>query len=960
MKDLLGQIANQVTISFRFIMNNRKAQLATLSGLIISLTIISTSSMLMDSYRYGLIEEFFFTEDYDEYTGDIRIELYPNPEYGETIWVQDYSYYESLITESFEKMRYGDHLTEQQWLANIDLRMLLDESALYQDRWVSTYLRAIDDHVYPELESYLIPGGRLPENFSEMIIIINEDRYNLTIGSEIEISGPPAQFGTTPYNITVVGAVNYSDILTKGFIQQYLSLSENPFEHEYLGEDYEIPYLLVTYPQYVIDLIRQIQGTKPLLTITKIYGKIFLDFSRLDVYNLGEERSSFNALLAELNDYTFTDEHNYVDITDPHDLIKAFDSNKNRGQILQVLLLLINIPVITIALYLINYSLGLIKRQKRETIGIIKTRGGSWQQITTMLVGELIFSMLIAISGGLIFGYFITTYLIRSTGFLDFSGTNIEVIVTSSMILNIIIFAIFFVILLNTTKLIEYCRMSIQDSANPVENKVPFWKRYYIDIISTFLGITGFLIISNINTILGTSGANDNLVDIRYAIFLLLGVPAPFLFFFGSIFLVARFFPNLIDKLAMIMWKRRGKLGSFSLRNVVRHKQSARQAVILLTLALSYSIISASLAFSIDETKKVSYYYDTGADLSINIDWLSSSTIDYLTNNLSGVSSISQTLSGYTPSANGLHFYRFIFVDPETYVDTAFFDENAFKLSSSLPTLMEKLDDNKTILLFDGNMNTLHAKINDQIGFHFYNQTLRYTDSEDFRSFTVAGTFGYWPQQYYFPGSPSDHILAVGSLGMFDDLIKHKYLALDDARWLVDLEPDVDTKELYYTIFSYTTLPMDTGILNYQEYLSSMDRIFALSVLNSALVICIAVSIISALMFAIFTYLERGKEIGIERALGMTRMQTGKIFIIEGLTILLFGMSIGLVSSLVNTSFFLLVTQMGQTVPPIIVDFPWLFIFQFCLLIFLFSVFSTSILAYQSTRRDISRVLKVE
>ena len=153
---------------------------------------------------------------------------------------------------------------------------------------------------------------------------------------------------------------------------------------------------------------------------------------------------------------------------------------------------------------------------------------------------------------------------------------------------------------------------------------------------------------------------------------------------------------------------------------------------------------------------------------------------------------------------------------------------------------------------------------------------------------------------------------------------------------------------------------MDTAILNYHEYLSSMDRLFALSVLNSALVICIVISIISAFMFAVFTYLERGKEIGVERALGMTRMQTGTSFIIEGLMILIFGLAIGVFSGLLNTTFFLLVTQMGQTVPPIIVDFPWEFIIQFSFLIFLVSVLGTSILAYLATRRDISRVLKVE
>ena len=63
-----------------------------------------------------------------------------------------------------------------------------------------------------------MPGGRLPENFSEIIILVNEDIINVTIGSEVEISGPRALFSTIPYNVTVVGIINFSDILAKEFV----------------------------------------------------------------------------------------------------------------------------------------------------------------------------------------------------------------------------------------------------------------------------------------------------------------------------------------------------------------------------------------------------------------------------------------------------------------------------------------------------------------------------------------------------------------------------------------------------------------------------------------------------------------------------------------------------------------------------------------------------------------------
>ena len=953
MKNVLRILLTQTAVSYRFIMNNRKAQLVVLSGLIISLTIVSTSSMLLDSYRYKFVEEFFVTDEYDEYSGDLKIELTPDPDYGETVWVQNHSHYQNLVTNSFNKMNYGSYLLKQHWFTNIEVRMRINTTGQ------TTYLRAVEEQLFTEMEAALEPGGQLPENNSEVILVMNENWYNITTGIQAEILGPSATFGGgIPKDITVVGIFNYSNELVTENIKQYLSFSDDPFEFEYDIPGGYLPFFILTYPQFAVDIIDHIKGGYDFMSITKIFGKVYLDFSQIEIYNLAKESTRLNAMIVELTDFTFQDELNYADVLDINDLLVSFDTYEQRVQLLQVLLLLIIIPVIAIALYLISYSFTLINRQKRETIGIIKTRGGSWQQITLFLVVELLLSTIIAIIGGLMFGYYLSSYLLRSVGFLDFTGVKLEVLLSSSLILNLTLFAIIFTLLLNVTRIISYCKMSILESSHPVEYSVPLWKRYYLDVISTIVGIGGYIILTNLSSIMG--GAEDGLSNIRHMIFLFLGVPAPFLLFFGSILLISRFFPHLIEILARVMWKRRGKLGSFALRNIVRHKHTARRAVILMILAISYSIVSASLAFSIDETKRVGYFYETGADLSLNIDWLSNTTIDYLENNVSGISSISQTFSGYTPSAHGLHYYRFLFVDPQTYAGTAFFEEDKFKLSAPLSTLMDKIADNNTILLYNKNMDSLHKNIDDQIGYHFYNQTLRINNTEDYRNYSIAGTFGYWPQQYDFPGSPSNHIFAIGSLGLFYELLNHQYLAISDARWLIDLEPSADAKVVYLNVLSYTSLPMSTGIIQHQKYLESMDRRFALSVLNSALIVCIVVSIISAFMFAVFTYLERGKEIGVERALGMTRIQTGKTFVFEGLSIVIFGLSIGVVSGLFNTSFFLLVTQMGQIIPPIIVDFPWEFITRFCLMIFTASVFGTTILAYQTTRRDISRVLKVE
>jgi putative ABC transport system permease protein len=650
-----------------------------------------------------------------------------------------------------------------------------------------------------------------------------------------------------------------------------------------------------------------------------------------------------------------------IDITDVYNLLDIFDEVTEDVQILQILLLLIDIPIIAISIYLVSYSYSLIKRQKKETIGIIKTRGGSWQQIITFLVGESIVVIGVTLISGLTFGYIISGTILRSVDFLDFSGQEIPVIISPGLVQILFLFVVLLTVILNLSAIIQYTRMTIQESIIPVVRTSSFWKRYYLDIVATLLGLSGYYAITELGKTIG-SGIDSN--PLLPVIFLIVGVPTPFFLFFGSILLIARFFPILIDKIAQILWKRRGKLGAFALRNVVRHKEAASQAVILITLAISYTIISGSLAISVDETAKMGYYHYSGADLKVNIvgpygDGVVLNTVK----NVTGVSKVTQTFFANSPSETGTQYYIFCFVDPETYLEAAFFDDDRFGLSAPLSTLIEKISDNKSIILYKKNLDSQpNLEINDKYGYHFYNESLYYQGVTDHRNYTIAGTFNHWPQYQEHSWAPAGSIFAVGSIGLFLSLHQHEYLGIYDTSVLAKLEPGSDTQKIYETVkyLSEQTIHTYSAKLDYENYIASAERRFLLAVLNTALTACIILSVLGSIMFSLFTYLERGKEIGVERALGMTRTQTAKLFTMEGLTILLFGLVIGLGVGITNTSIFLLVIQMGRTIPPIVVDYPFSFILYFLVLVIVVAAIGTIILAVKSTRKDISRVLKVE
>ncbi|MFW9854781.1 MAG: FtsX-like permease family protein [Candidatus Thorarchaeota archaeon] len=959
MPESLKKMFDLSYVSYRYVMNNRKALLATLLGLVIGATIMAASAMLVDSYNSELIDEILYSEERSNFSGDIQIDLTPTVDSGELAWINDFDVFPHLVNESFGQADYEGYFIKQQWFGEFLLGYWLTFPLAYQN-YHPAFVRSVELDLLASLESYLNPGSRLPNNYTEIIVVSMQNESFLEIGQVISVGISPADAywaTSTAVNVSIVGMLDYEKVEDL-FLELYF-LQLNPLKRESMPPD---SFFMIASLENALNLTNQIMNEN-FKAISSIYGKIFLDNEKFNVYSLPFEKEKLNALFTQINNRFVNIENGSlsIEVMDVYGLLENLDAAIEDVRILQVLLLLIDIPVIAIAIYLVSFSSSLIKRQKKETIGILKTRGGSWQQITVFLLGESVVVIGITLISGLSLGYVVTSTIIRSIGFLDFSGAELPVVVTASHIQLLLFFVVGATIIINTSAIIQYTRMTIQESVIPVEESTPVWKNYYIDVFAILLGLGGYIVLTELGRIIGSSLGPLPLLTV---VFLIVGVPTPFLLFFGVILLISRLFPVFLDRLAQFLWRKRGKLGAFALRNVVRHKEAASQAVILITLAISYTIISGSLTVSVDETKKMGYYFYTGADLKINIvgEYSNQSFLDEV-RNVSGISRVTQTFFTHTPSETGRQYYVFSFVDPKTYAEVAFFDESRFGLSSPLSDLMDKIADNKSIILSKSNLDEQpNLEIHDAYGFHFYNKTLFYAGVSDYRNYSIVGTFNLWPQLQEYEWAPSGAIFAVASIGMFYDLNTFEYLAIEESSVLCELEPSADPAEVYYRVkyLSHKTPHTYSAIVDYQNYLASTKRRFMIAVLNAALLACILVTVLGSVMFSLFTFLERGKERGVERALGMTRIQTAKLFAMEGSIILLIGIIVGFGVGLTNTSIFLLVFEMGRTIPPIVVNYPLEFITFFLAFVILVASIGTLIIAFQSSKKDISRVLKVE
>ncbi|MFX1282062.1 MAG: FtsX-like permease family protein [Promethearchaeota archaeon] len=970
-KLLFTKITNHIFLTYELIIGNRRLIIPTMIGLIIALTVISQSGVLIESYRQEIFEELVIEElenNYYKYgESDINIDMWrwEYSQSGESHNITEFKYYNTLINQSIDQVNYSNYISDQFWSSRLDTFIWLNNTEEYLDKGIHTeqiplYVSSSPDF-YSALENILslTGNGRLPNNSSEIVLIrpkrdpkdeyyeMEYKRYeNVTLGAKVNITlNPDYREGGLNKTVKIVGlmehSLNYDDYTDNGtsLLREYFMWLWG--------------YFFITQPNFLDQTFKDLSNpfADPNMDTR---GKIYLDKTRFDAYNINIEINKLQDFIRAL-EWQFQSYSPWLYSR----LLEKMRAYETSIFSLLITMMLLSSPVLCIALYLVVYSFGLIRKQKQEQIGIIKTRGGSWLQTLIILLGEMIISTILAVFIGFLLSTFLADIVLRSTNYLEFLGVQTPVQITIGMIQALFLWGIFFALILNLRNIIRMSRQDISETLEPTETQNPVWKRYYLDIIIFVIGTAAWVILMT----LIRSGGEIVTPEfyIIYILISLLGIPAPFLMFFGTIMVIARFFPYIMKKIAEILWRLEGGINAFSIRNIVRHKQAANRAVLLITLALSFSILSSSLIFSVDETERLKSYYDVGADLSISMGVsLNTTVLKNLEQNVSHLKSISGVYSTYHYSSGDYsptRSYQFMFVDPSTYANTAF-ENPSFKLSSSLPSLMEQLEDNNTVILYKGNLEAdlSKPKIGDNIELQFSNDT----HSEQL-SFRVGGTFKYWPTMFpYEWEDPAYNFWGIGSLGMFEKLNRLNYFSSIEATYQAKIDSLNNIEKTVERIYNVTGITPSSPALSYKEYKTSFERRFTLSILNSDLVVCFAVAVIGVIMFAFFTYVERGKEIGVERALGMTQFQTAQSFLVEAATILSFGCIIGYITGVYFVTMFLQIIQLGESIPPLAVTYPTAFLIQILLGIIISAGIGTIIPAYIATRKDISRILKVE
>jgi len=391
-------------------------------GLIIALTVISQTNVMIDSYRQEIFEEMIFNSS-RIFRSDIEINM-------ETHWGMEeifdmpsfytnFETYSSIFDQTAELYNYQDRILESQWYSNQQIgfwEVFKYENNEYWNLNMMDFFCSGSPEFYTKIIPFL--EGRLPENSSEVILIrpdgnpVNhweiedESRYeNFTLNNQVNITLRNEEGSSINKTVTIKGVLTYSRVeddtsvsnvnTTIGLIYKYLRpYSNNGFS-------------LLAEPVMFKELLEELsEGVSRINWWGQVRGKIFFDHSEIDAYNVGQEMVNLRKFLQGLEEVYYSENYYAYIYSSIYYNMQSFQMAISA---LTVMLLLVSFPVICIALYLVIYSFGLIRRQKQDQIGILKTRGGSSFQIFSVLTGEMIVPLLGVQELGF---YFVHRYII--------------------------------------------------------------------------------------------------------------------------------------------------------------------------------------------------------------------------------------------------------------------------------------------------------------------------------------------------------------------------------------------------------------------------------------------------------------------------------------------------------------------------------------------------------------------
>ncbi len=291
-----------------------------------------------------------------------------------------------------------------------------------------------------------------------------------------------------------------------------------------------------------------------------------------------------------------------------------------RIALLRVPLLLLTIQIVALVLIFVSIMINLLVERQAEAIALLRSRGASSNQIFGALLLQGILLGLISLIIGPLLAFAVVFSLTQSL--LTSNRASGLLILTRHpqvALLGIGVYALAITLVVILTMALSLRRTTTMDVLSMRRQAArnthpPFWRRLNLDLIAALIALIAYgvsLYLTSANSLLDANG--------QALIITPLTMLAPLFLVVGLLFLFLRLYPLLLQWVAHIATRGRGAASMLAFAQVARTPQQSMRMVLLLALAVAFTIFSFVFTASQQQRTVDIASYETGADISGNV-----------------------------------------------------------------------------------------------------------------------------------------------------------------------------------------------------------------------------------------------------------------------------------------------------------------------------------------------------
>lgn len=636
-------------------------------------------------------------------------------------------------------------------------------------------------------------------------------------------------------------------------------------------------------------------------------------------------------------------------------------SYRGEVQALTARLIVYNIPSIVLVLAFIWLVIGLSVEQQRNEIAVTVSRGGSAGQIVGMSLLQGVIVGLAALVLGTILALLLTQVMGRVRTFLDFSAaSNLRVILTPTAV-RAGILAVSVAIVAQVIPTISASRHTIvtykQDQARSL--KPPWWQRYFLDLLLLAAVVIGYLQLRQ-NGQLISFREDVQVSDVfQNPIFLLL----PSLMTLTATLVFLRLLPWLLKLLDQILRRTNSVALLQATRYLSRLPGQYAAPLVLLTLTLSLSFFTASLARTLDLQLFDQEHYATGADVALETNYF------YLQQGAGGapeyylppaayeeidgvdtatrIGRFSTTFDAGDREING----EFLGIDWHTFGQVGYWRSDF--AASRLGTLMNALGNHPDGVLVP----TSFLEENNLQGGDFIPLRLDADGNAVNLDLKIVGTFDYFPTWY----EVENEVLFVANLeNLFEaaggEIVFQLWLDTDDDFDVETLRRELNLRRLSTTTWTRPEPAIDAALRE-----PARQGIFGL--LSVGFIAAAILTVLGYFLYALFSMRRRMIEIGIMQAVGLSMRKMIGLVAWEMALLILTGVFLGTFLGITISQLFIPAIQIGagltENTPPYLVEISWGAVYQVYVLFALLFLVALLVLSLILRRMNLFQAIKL-